>query len=290
MGTAPMVPLPSNVEEIVEESNLGSLPAISSAEESISRAVAVPSRKVQPDPSEEDHNFYHTVGSPTSVVDLFDLCSKSNWHRQCNAAGAPVVVDDTNAASSAQSMEVASSSTKFQNITQGDFMDCLTDDLVLHIMDFLDVKSAVLTFGPSCRRSRTLSRYSAACLLLTPLICFLCPAFILTHVPGLKAGRSPAPLPLRWPRVIPDPHAGTGSHGGAWTCGTGCPCPTTAPRSGPCTAGPSPWRTRAPTARARTASPAASGCAASPPVSPPAPPPSRHRPLCVLRSRWDGGC
>jgi hypothetical protein len=170
MGTAPMVPLPSNVEEIVEESNLGSLPVINSAEESISRAVAVPSRKVQPDPSEEDHNFYHTVGSPTSVVDLFDLCSKSNWHRQLNAPGAPVVEDSCmNSASNAQSMELASSCTKFQTLTQGDFMDCLTDDLVLHIMDFLDVKSAVLTFGPSSRRSRALSRYSAAYHLLNPL-------------------------------------------------------------------------------------------------------------------------
>ena len=171
MGTAPMVPLPSNIEEIVEESDIGSLPAINSAEESISRAVAVPCRKVQPDPAEEDHNFYHTVGSPTSVVDLFDLCSKSNWHRQCNAPGAPgAPVEDScmNAASNAQVMELTCSSTKFQTLTQGDFMDCLTDDLVLHIMDFLDVKSAVLTFGSSSRRSRTLSRYSTTCFLLDP--------------------------------------------------------------------------------------------------------------------------
>jgi hypothetical protein len=207
MGTAPMVPLPSNVEEIVEESDIGSLPAINSAEESISRAVAVPCRKVQPDPSEEDHNFYHTVGSPTSVVDLFDLCSKSNWQRQCNAPSIPVENSCMNAASNSQAMELASSSTKFQNLTQGDFMDCLTDDLVLHIMDFLDVKSAVLTFGSSSRRSRTLARYSAIALLLLlqfPRISRPLRRHILMHF--LKAQRlTPAPSPSH-ARVTPLPH------------------------------------------------------------------------------------
>ena len=155
-----MVPLPVNIEEIIEEDTVGALPISGGAEELASKAVAVPGRKSQLDPSDEDHNFYHTVGSPTSVVDLFDLCNKSNWHRQqCTE---PVAASLENgcvqAGDSVQSMDISSVTTKFQPLNHGDLMDSLTDDLVLHIMDFLDVKSAVLVFGPSSRRSRTISR------------------------------------------------------------------------------------------------------------------------------------
>ena len=165
-----MVPVHSNVEEAAGAESITALPAAGTAEESASKAaaVAVPCRKAQPDPSEEDHNFYHFVGSPTSVVDLFDLCNKSNWQRQCSASGsiAPLasVAEDgcVQTGSDAQCMELSNVSAGYQLLTtNGDRMDCLTDDLVLNIMDFLDVKSAVLVFGPTSRRIRMLSRYSS---------------------------------------------------------------------------------------------------------------------------------
>jgi hypothetical protein len=155
-----MVPLPVKIEEIEAEDTVGTLPASSGADESLSKAVAVPGRKPNTDPSEEDHNFFHAVGSPTSVVDLFDLCNKSNWHRQQSTVPGASCVEDgsVQAGNSVQSMEISSLSSNFQPFNNGDLMDCLTDDLVLHIMDFLDVKSAVLVFGPSSRRSRIISR------------------------------------------------------------------------------------------------------------------------------------
>eukprot|EP00292_Cryptomonas_paramecium_P033645 CAMPEP_0113703008 /NCGR_PEP_ID=MMETSP0038_2-20120614/25568_1 /TAXON_ID=2898 /ORGANISM="Cryptomonas paramecium" /LENGTH=466 /DNA_ID=CAMNT_0000627317 /DNA_START=35 /DNA_END=1432 /DNA_ORIENTATION=+ /assembly_acc=CAM_ASM_000170 len=155
MGNSPMMPMPPPPAEAEVEELLGSVPSVSNADDVLSFPVSVPSnRKIPSDAIDEDQHFVAKYGSPTSVVDFIDFHSKSGWINKqhlVGAAGGDKCMENASQAYSCHELA-------YRRSNIGDYFDLLTDDLVLQIMDGLDVKSAVLVFGPSSRRCRVLAR------------------------------------------------------------------------------------------------------------------------------------
>ena len=139
-------------------------------------------RSPSPRPPCDESPLSTLFGSPTSVVDLFGLYGAATSHPLNKGIGCHCehCVEAESCEGSNRDLSLAPSKKCRPNL-----LDQLTDDLILEILDFLDVKSAVFSFGLSCRKHLVLVRYPP----LPPLTC-VCSrvlpyfAMVLTRVSG----------------------------------------------------------------------------------------------------------
>ena len=122
-----------------------------------SNAICVQGRKLQPSSEFQTSTMF---GSPTSV-DLFSLHSISSWQRITFS-----LIHCGGTLESSESLRNDHVSHSHQTVLceiqvsskREDLLETLPEDLILQILDFVDVQSAVGVFGASCRRCRNLIR------------------------------------------------------------------------------------------------------------------------------------